>query len=197
MMLQTENFGTLSSEEDVQQLLYEHEKDYQSDAPALYVGTYGKYNAGSIDGLWVDLTTFGDYDEFREFCRILHRDERDPELMFQDYENFPEEWYSESGMDARTFDRILEYASCDNREAADAFVCCFGAESFSKERFEELYMGEWDSEEDFAEHIFYECYDTSYIPQNILYYMDFKAFARDLFYGGDFLYSDGHVFKPC
>ena len=64
----------------------EHGYDYTSGNPAVYCGTYRKYNEGSIDGAWLDLASFKDYDEFMEVCRLLHRDEEDPELMFQDYE---------------------------------------------------------------------------------------------------------------
>lgn len=35
-----------------------HKAYLNSDAPALYVGTYAKYNSGSLSGMWVDLTTF-------------------------------------------------------------------------------------------------------------------------------------------
>lgn len=193
MLLQTENFGTIHNEEELQDLFDEHHSDWSKDAPALYVGTYGKYNGGSLDGMWVDLTSFNDYGEFCEFCRIVHRDEPDPELMFQDYENFPRDWYDESFMDEKTFDKIREYAECDNREAVDAFISCYGADYYTPERFDEMYMGEWDEERDFAEHIFYECFDTRGIPESILTYIDFESYARDLFSDG-YSYCDGYVF---
>jgi len=58
------------------------------DAPAVYVGTYGKYNNGSIAGAWVNLIGH-DKDSFDALCRELHRDEMDPEIMLQDFEIFP------------------------------------------------------------------------------------------------------------
>ena len=51
----------------------------------IYVGTYHKYNCGSIAGAWIDLDNL-DEDEFLEKCRELHKDEKDPEFMFQDFE---------------------------------------------------------------------------------------------------------------
>ena len=92
--------------------------------PSVYCGTYGKYNNGSLFGLWLDITKFNDYDEFIDVCRQLHADEEDPELMFQDYECFPRELYSESCMDEDTFDQILEYGelSEDEKEAVDNFL---------------------------------------------------------------------------
>lgn len=55
----------------------------------VYVGTYAKYNNGSLFGKWLDLSDYSDKEEFIEACWELHKDEEDPELMFQDYENIP------------------------------------------------------------------------------------------------------------
>ena len=67
----------------------------------LYVGTYAKYAAGSLAGAWLDLADYADADAFERACRRLHRDERDPEFMFQDVEA-SEDWeqglYSESAI---------------------------------------------------------------------------------------------------
>lgn len=69
----------------------------------LYVSTYAKYNRGSLAGAWLDLNNYRNADEFAAACRRLHRDERDPELMFQDVEADPgADWqdglYSESSI---------------------------------------------------------------------------------------------------
>lgn len=66
----------------------------------VYVGTYAKHNNGSLSGQWADLTQFANYSEFVKHCRTIHKDESDPELMIQDYEEFPDglncgEWLSE------------------------------------------------------------------------------------------------------
>ena len=67
----------------------------------LYVGTYAKYAAGSLKGAWLDLADYETPEAFEAACRRLHRDERDPELMFQDVEA-SEDWeqglYSESAI---------------------------------------------------------------------------------------------------
>lgn len=57
--------------------------------PAVYVGTYHKYNNGSIFGKWFDLTDFDDEESFQVVCRELHKDESDPEFMLQDWEGIP------------------------------------------------------------------------------------------------------------
>lgn len=51
----------------------------------LYVGTYAKYNRGSIAGAWLDLDKFKDADEFAAACRRLHKDESDMKRMRRGY----------------------------------------------------------------------------------------------------------------
>ena len=52
----------------------------------IYVGTYQKYNEGSLYGKWIDLLDYSDLEEFYKDIRELHKDEDDPEFMFQDWE---------------------------------------------------------------------------------------------------------------
>ncbi len=52
----------------------------------LYVGTYQKYNEGSLYGKWINLSDYSDLGKFYKEIRELHKDEDDPEFMFQDWE---------------------------------------------------------------------------------------------------------------
>lgn len=52
----------------------------------IYVGTYKKYNEGSLFGEWLKLSDYSDYEELQEAMKELHKDEQDPEFMIQDYE---------------------------------------------------------------------------------------------------------------
>ena len=144
--------------------------------------------------MWVDLVKCGDYDTFMEVCHNLHDDEEDPELMYQDYECIPSAWYSEIGIDEDTFDKIMEYADMDedDRDAYEEFVDSFGNDSFDS--FKERYMGKWDSEKDFAEHIVDECYNLDDMMGHLASYFDDDAYARDLFID-DFYFTDGYVFR--
>jgi antirestriction protein/predicted RNA binding protein with dsRBD fold (UPF0201 family) len=72
--------------------------------PRVYVGTYGKYAGGSIEGKWLNLEDYADKEDFLKACAELHKDEADPELMFQDFEGFPEEYYSESSISDELWD---------------------------------------------------------------------------------------------
>jgi antirestriction protein len=172
--------------------ILEHKHSLDSDNPAVYCGTYGKYNSGSLEGMWIDLTTFFDYDDFIEFCYNLHADEEDPELMFQDYENFPRELYSESCFNEDEFDTIIKYANLSDRDAVDAFISCFCVDEL--DNFEEYYVGYFDSEEDFARHIVEECYDLDKMLGSLSSYFDYSSFADDLFMC-DYFFDNGYVFR--
>ena len=175
------------------EVVEEHKYDYTSGSPALYVGTYHKYNCGSLYGMWVDLTSFLDYDDFMEFCYLLHIDEEDPEFMYQDYENFPYKWYSEGFFDEDTFDKIAEYGNMDeeDRNMFDAFTDNYG-EGYTIEDVRERFKGKWDSEEEFAEQLLDDCYPN--IPEFARRYFDIEQFARDLF-AYDYTFCDGYVFS--
>lgn len=173
----------------------DHGSDYRDEHPSVYCGTYGKYNGGSLYGQWIDLTTFGgDYDEFITYCQALHADEPDPELMFQDYENFPEEWYDECPSEA-DFDHIIEYTElCENwdKEAVDAYISLHG--EIDADDFRDKYIGKWDSEEDYSEYIVSELYNLRDIPSLIASNIDYKGIARELFMQ-DYDFEDGYVFR--
>ena len=153
--------------------------------PSDYVGTYSKYNDGSLCGLWIDLSSFNSYDDFIEFCKAIHADEEDPELMAQDYEGF---------MSEEDFDHIKEYTEmCDKHsvEAVDDYLELHD----DLDNFEEAYCGEWDSEEDFARHIVEECYDLERTMGNLAQYFDYEAFARELFMYDYSMGANNHVFR--
>lgn len=71
---------------------------------SVYVGTYGKYASGSIAGKWVNLSKYDNKKEFEDFCKRLHKNEQDPEFMFQDYENVPDSMISESFISDEVWD---------------------------------------------------------------------------------------------
>lgn len=72
--------------------------------PKLYVGTYAKYNNGSIFGKWICLANYEDVSCFFDYCKLLHFDESDPEFMFQDVEGLLDSWYCESYIDPAIWD---------------------------------------------------------------------------------------------
>ena len=158
-------------------IVKEAEDTYDSHAPMVYVGTYGKYNDGSLKGEWVKLTDFDTYDEFMDYIRELHKDESDPEFMFQDYQYFPSRWYSESGLSEETFNKIMEWYELDDerRNAYEAYLDADIGED-SIEEFEEHYRGHYNSAMDFV----YDIVKETGIPGDVEYYFDYEAFGRDI-----------------
>ena len=188
--------------EELQEAVYEHKSGCDGE-PSVYVGTYGKYNDGSLCGLWIDLSSFNSYEDFIEFCQAIHADEEDPELMAQDYEGFPRQWYNEGFMSEDDFDHILEYSDmCDKhgQEAVDDYMEFHDEldnfEVIAKRlTCQEPYCGEWDSEEDFARHIVEECYDLERSMGDLARYFDYEAFGRELFMYDYSMGANNHVFR--
>ena len=163
-----------------------------NDGPAVYVGTYAKYNDGNLFGAWLDLSTFDDSDEFFEVCRDLHSDESDPEFMMQDYMCFPDNMYSES-MNADDVQKIIDWAQldADDREILAGYIEVTGNDDADIQTARDHYHGNYDDFTDFAEQIMNDCYN---IPENLIYYIDYEKFARDLKY--DYYHAEnGNIYS--
>lgn len=181
--------------ESLKEEIKNHEQTNGSYSPALYCGTYGKYNSGKLCGMWVNVSTFDSYEDFENFCLAIHADEDDPELMYQDYENMPRSLYHES-MGEKEFNNILKYCDlCDeyNVSAVDDFL--EWSSSYDLDRMHDAYVGVYDSEEDFAEEIVSDCYDLDNMMGSLACYFDYEKFARDLFMSDYYFGSHGTVFR--
>jgi antirestriction protein len=159
-------------------------------APSLYVGTYSKYNSGSIAGEWMTLTDFIDKDDFLAGCALLHADETDPEFMFQDFEGFPSSLYSESSCGA-IFEFIEQVQSLDVEyeviEAALELDIPF-------DEIEDAYEGDFESEESFAENWYEQAAWDEKIPDFIRNCMDFQR-LWDSSLRFDYTFHNGFVFR--
>lgn len=158
----------------------------------LYVGTYAKYNSGSIKGAWLDLENYADKDAFLAACAELHKDEADPELMFQDFEGFPEALYSESSVSNAIWE-WLELDEDDRELLAVYQDHVDGDGDIDKAR--EAYAGKFDSEADWAEQFLDDTGGLDGVPGHLKNYIDFEAYGRDACLGGDmtFVRHDGDL----
>ena len=158
----------------------------------IYVSTYAKYNNGSIAGAWIDLEQFSDKDDFLEACAKLHADEDDPEFMFQDFEGFPDRFYSESGIDDSLFDFLA--LDDDQRRMLAAYIEGTGDEGASIEDAEDAFAGEFSSDQDFAWQL---AEDVGDIPRDLPSYIviDWEATARNIMF--DYFEVDGLYFRNC
>lgn len=100
---------------------------------SVYVGTWGKYNGGSLHGEWIDLSKFATPEEFKNYChKKLHADEHDAELMFQDVEGpaWVHSVISEYGMN---YDMVWGWLALDDYEkpVVDGYIELYGIDGFS------------------------------------------------------------------
>ncbi|MBB6370760.1 antirestriction protein ArdA [Chryseobacterium shigense] len=167
----------------------------------IYVGTYGKYNSGSIYGSWLKLSDYSDYDELLQAMQELHQDEEEPEFMFQDYEC--SEFFIKQNLICESYlsREIYEIAEQINNsdydfEVIEAYAECM---SYYHKDVDDLldslsnsYYGEYSSDEDFAQEILEQ---EGSIPENLPSYIciDWEATARHLMY--DYMSSNGYYFK--
>lgn len=160
--------------------------------PAIYVGTYHKYNCGSLYGKWFDLTDFDDKSEFLETCNELHANESDPELMFQDWEGIPSAFASESSVD---WDFIEAYKRAVDEGKDKPFITWVEhSGECDYDDFEDAWCGEAESEEDYAYEFVQEHALLHEVPESLRSYFDYEAYARDMFMNG-LVFLDGQVFR--
>lgn len=154
----------------------ERQKMNTTTTTRIYVGTYAKYNAGSIQGAWLDLEDYADAGEFYAAARRLHNDEPDPELMFQDWEGFPAGMVSESSIDADAWEWLA--LDDDDKELLAVY-----RENISNDGTiddaRDSYQGQYWSAADWAENYLGETGCLAEIPEGLRYYFDFAAYARD------------------
>ena len=89
-----------------------------------------------------------------------------------------------------------ELVDMHGEEAVEIFVETFGAyqsdeanREYAEETFEEAYLGEWDSLEEYVENYLEDTGALRSVPKDILPYIDFASYARDMETNGE-LYSE-------
>lgn len=157
-----------------------------------------------LKGKWIDLDYIDDQGEIlAELAQagLVPLDDDEPvyggDLLVADAEGLAKAFLGSYGsFDLDDFIEARDF--CENHsvdsDAVAAYIGNFG--SWSQGDFEDAYVGEYDSEKAFAEELFDECY-LHEIPDFARNYIDYDAFARDLFLGGDYVYLDGYVFRNC
>lgn len=157
----------------------------------IYVGTYHKYNSGSIAGQWLDCEDYSDRGEFLQACTELHKDESDPELMFQDWEDIPAGMVSESHVS----DELWQWLELDEDDrnilAAYRENCGEGADI---DQAREAYQGTYNSDEDFAQQL---AEDIGAIDENASWpytCIDWERAARELMFDYFSVDRDGKTY---
>lgn len=169
------------------------------DSCSIYVGTYAKYNNGSLFGKWMNLSDYSDFDELFKAIQELHKDECEPEFMFQDYENC--RLFEKMGLLGESFlsPEIYEIAEQINDSGYDSEVFEACLNNLGKTDFKTLYdcvennyCGEYKSDIDFVQDLLEQ---TGEIPQNLPSYIciDWEATSRNIMF--DYSESNGYYFR--
>lgn len=156
----------------------------------VYVGTYRKYNEGSLAGEWLDLTDYSSKEDFIEACLELHGDEEDPELMFQDWEDIPPDFIGESMID----EKVWEWLELNEEERQTVAIYLEDVDRNAPiQEALECYDGEFESEVDWAVDFWDHSGMINEVPDFAQNYIDYEQFARDARMGGDMYFvNKGH-----
>lgn len=165
------------------------------DTLKIYVACLAAYNSGYLHGVWIDALQNED-EIYNDIYAMLAKSPiaDSEEFAIHDYSGFGDAQLSEY----ESIPHIIKLAKFIN-EHGELGATLLGNYSIDDAQtlLEDHYYGSYDSEVDFAECIFEECYNDA-IPKNLIFYIDHDAFARDLFINDYFsLEAQGktHVFS--
>ena len=170
------------------------------DGPWIYVASLSDYNAGILHGRWIETCDDQEamQEQINEMLRASPTTARDgdkaEEWAIHDFEGFGPlrlGEYESLNTIARLAAGISEHGLAFAAWADDLGI----TEADQLDRFEELYRGEWDSAEDYAEQLLDDMGATTAIdelPEWLQCYveLDVAGFARDLQIGGDITVAD-------
>lgn len=167
----------------------------------LYVGSYAKYNNGSLFGQWIDLDDFSSKDDFISYCFNLHSDENDVELMFQDYEcdfDWETKFYSECSISSEYWEikQELIRLNVDNN-LFSAWIGCTGNNPSVDEVQNAIdYFIYKGNLADYLEESFEDSSkDLPRYFQEIFNFIDWEEFARTEELNGTYSVFDNFVFS--
>jgi antirestriction protein len=158
--------------------------------PRIYVACMAAYNNGKLHGEWIDANQ--DVEDLQEAIAKVLSTSPEPgaeEWAVHAYDNMP------PGMgECPDLEEISEYARLFDEygEAFAVFADHEGLEYATEERFQDTYLGEYDSLVAYAEE-----YAENYmeIPDIFAHYIDYEAIALDLDCAG-YRERKGHIFCP-
>ena len=163
--------------------------------PRIYVACLASYNAGTMHGEWIDVDQ--DADEIQAEINTILKASPEPdaeEWAIHDYANMIDLGENPNiAAIAMHGEKLAEHGG-----AWKAYVDWIGLDYADSDNFEECYSGQWNSKQHFAEHLVDDLGMLGECPENIQFYFDYEAFARDLFMS-DYYYDDstGSVFHSC
>ncbi|WP_291728941.1 antirestriction protein ArdA [Bernardetia sp.] len=177
----------------------------------IFVSDYGTYNEYGIIGKWFDLLGFDSAKEFVKsvFEYFKELDKKYPllngpieEPMYQDFEGFPDNFYSES-MGEKSLERLFDFAEFvrDKEQSdIDCFISViehFGCNEVANaiDIYENNYQGYYKEFSDFAhqhKENHFDCLFDENLIKAIEPFFDYKHYEHELRHS--YTNIDGHVF---
>jgi len=142
----------------------------------IYVACLASYNNGILHGSWIDATQSVESirDEISAMLNASQIDDAE-EYAIHDYEGFE----GVSIAEYQDIESVVEIAAFieEHGELGGKLIAYFGDLDEARETIRDRYAGQYRSLEDFARELTEE---TTSIPENLAYYVDYERMARDL-----------------
>ena len=142
----------------------------------IYVACLAAYNNGILHGRWIDALQDSDaiLDEIGAMLKASPIAGAE-EFAIYDYEGFEDARIEEY----QSIDSVAEVAEFirEHRKLGGKLLEYFGDLDDARTAMEEEYRGEYSSLADFAQELTEE---TTEIPENLQYYIDYERMGRDL-----------------
>ena len=160
-------------------------------------------------GVWIDLDSITDEDDIKQALadagliptddedQVTGTPQYDGDLLVATVDGVVAKYClsSHDCFDLAEWQKIRDDTERKKHWSAEAVAAYLGyAGSWSKSDFEDVYQGEHDNEESFAEQLFDDLGYDRELPEHLRMYFDMTAFARDLFID-DYYFNDGFVFR--
>jgi len=151
----------------------------QDNEIRIYVACLASYNNGILHGRWIAARQGVD-GIWRDASQMLLKSpaEYAEEWAIHDYEGFEGVYISEH----EGFESVAEIAAFIEKHGAlgGKVLDYYGDLESAKTALEDHYAGEYKTVADFAEEITTETTETTEIPENLRFYIDYDHMARDL-----------------
>lgn len=162
----------------------------ETTSPRAWVGCLGCYNAGALNGAWLEGAEAGD---IAKAVKVIERESYfgeglvticakcgSDEFWVFDHEGFEGLIKGEcSPMEAQEKAELLESVEEGEREAFRAWISA--TDNTDPDAMREAYVGQFDSYTELAEYFIDECQALE-IPESVARYFDYEAYGRDLSY---------------
>lgn len=150
--------------------------------PRIYVACLAAYNNGKLHGRWIDATLGADH--IQDEINAMLAESPEPgaeEWAVHDYDGMP------SMGEHPNLEAVAKYAECYEKhgEAWKVWVDNDPNHNTEESDFEEQYLGEFDSLEDYAANFLERTGGLEGAPDLLKTYFDFAAYGRDMELGGD------------